>query len=75
MNAINYKDLLGQKSLSKSDKQHIQEKYLSTFGREMRLKDEKCRDCFNDALLELINCENKVKTVIFNGKTFKITKK
>lgn len=53
------KDLLNKKALSQSDKDFIFKKYFDTFGREMRLKGSKCRDCFNDALIELINHERQ----------------
>ena len=71
-----YRELLGHNSLSSNDKQFIQSAYRETFGREMRLKSTKCRDCYNDALIELINhfAPNE-REVIFNGVKIKIKTK
>ena len=69
----NYRDMLNSKGLSVNDKQLIQDAYREKFGREMRLKNSKCRDCYNDALIELINKQNKgSKIVMLFGQPFKL---
>ena len=42
-----------KKQLSKSDKALIEKTYRETFGREMRLSGSGCRNCYNDALIEI----------------------
>jgi hypothetical protein len=73
MDATYLKSLLNKHALSSDDKALIKSTYLEKFGKEMRLKDMKCRDCFNDALFELLNFENKEKSIIFNGRLLKTT--
>lgn len=53
--------------LSNSDKLFIQSEYKKIFKREMRLKNTTCKDCYKDALLELINSFSATKTVYLNG--------
>jgi len=75
MDALYYKSLLDKKSLSSDEKIIVKDDYLRTFEREMRLKSTKCRDCYNDALLELINfnqkSDNSVREVRLNGRILK----
>ena len=66
--AIDYKALHEKKALNSAEKEQIKADYLLTFGREMRLKDEKCRNCFNDALIELYNHSTPIRTILFNGR-------
>jgi hypothetical protein len=75
MDAVLIKSLLNKKSLSSDDKTLIQSTYLSKFGKQMRLKNTKCRDCYNDALFELLNFKNVDREIIFNGRLLKTTTK
>ena len=56
--ALNYRDAFNAKSLSASDKQEIQNAYRTVFKKELNI-NTKCRSCYNDALLELINSDKK----------------
>lgn len=56
---VNYQQLLSQRGLSSDDKLFIEKAYHSTFGRDMLLKNSKCRNCYNDALIEMIAFERK----------------
>lgn len=75
MDTTYLKSLLDKKALSSDDKALIKSTYLDTFKREMLLKNTKCRDCYNDALFELLNFENKEKSIMFNGRLLKSTLK
>lgn len=54
MTAEQIKELLEARALSSSDKRAIEEAYTAAFNRPLVVKT-KCRDCYNDALHELLS--------------------
>ena len=69
------KSLLNKKTLSSDDKTLIESTYQKTFNKHMILKNTKCRNCYNDALFELLNFTNKERSIMFNGVLLKTTTK
>jgi len=70
---LDYRALFNQTKLSSADKINIQESYLATFDKPMRLKNTNCKNCYKDALIELINNDKSgVKTVMLFGQPYNI---
>jgi hypothetical protein len=72
---LDYRALLGQSKLSSADKLKIQEAYLATFDKPMRLKNTNCKSCYQDALFELLNFKKFEREIMFNGRLLKTTTK
>lgn len=72
---LDYRAMVDKKALTVADKLDIKTAYRETFSREMNLKNEKCRDCYNDALIELYNHSTPIRTIYFNGRWLTTTKK
>lgn len=66
------KSLLSKNTLSSDDKALIKSTYLEKFGKNMILKNANCKECYKDALFELLNFNNKEKNIMFNGRLIKI---